>query len=125
MQETGESRTGCSRCGEPIHSIKARVTIESGPLHATHPVLDLCTGCSDSLERWMARRGRGRPGGGHSHAHSHSHRPGGLDNAAMYLSQSGQQALWADGERGRQVVIMLVLLSALGVGGFLIMSLLG
>jgi len=106
--------------------VVARVGIESGPLSASHPVLELCAGCSDSLERWLARRGRSRGGHSPSHSPSHSHHHGGLDGPAMFAtSAAGQQVLWAEGERGRQIVIALVLISAFAVGAFLFMSVLG
>lgn len=115
----------CGRCGEPIEEFRARVAIESGPLHATHPVLELCDYCSESLERWLARRGRGRHGssGPHSHSHSHSHRHGAYDDPALFSAPPSQVVLSLPGDAGRQILLLAVILAALGIGMFLLASL--
>lgn len=113
----------CGRCGEPIEQVRARVLIESGPLHETHPVLELCDYCSESLERWMARRGRGRRGSSGSHSHSHSHRHGGYDDPALFSAAPSQEVLSLPGEAGRQILLLAVILAVFGIGIFLFVSL--
>lgn len=38
--------------------VSSQVSIESGPLHASHPRLALCAHCTESLEAWVHRRHR-------------------------------------------------------------------
>lgn len=103
----------CSRCDEPIEEVAARVAIESGPLHASHPVLHLCTGCSESLERWLARRHRGRSSRGSSRAHSHRH--GEDDSPARFSGEADTGLVSPRSEGARQIIVTLVVLAIFAV----------
>jgi hypothetical protein len=102
----------CDRCRDPIDEVAARVAIESGPLHELHPLLDLCAACSESLERWFARRGRGRPsrgaGGGFR---EHSHRHGDDDSPAAMAGELGSGTLFLQGDQARQILLTVIVVA--------------
>jgi len=107
-----EPNKRCSRCSDPIDAIVARVAIESGPLHDSHPVLDLCVGCSESLERWMARRGRGRSSrGGPGGPRDHYHRHGEEDLAAMAPPGLSSSALFLHSDVARQLLLTVIVVA--------------
>jgi hypothetical protein len=113
MSEPGKT---CSRCSEPIDEIRARVAIESGPLHDSHPVLELCAGCSESLERWMARRGRGRSrraSGDGLHERSHRHHFEAEDPVSF--PTPGVLSLQSDSARQILLAVIVIAIFALSV----------
>ena len=46
----------CDRCGERIESGRTLAIVETGPLRARWPTLDLCTTCADALTAWLVEK---------------------------------------------------------------------
>lgn len=122
MSESGEV---CGRCGHPINEVVARLAIESGPLHDSHPTMDLCAGCSESLERWVARRGRGRSSrrssGGGSHERSHRESE---DEAPAAFSQLASGVMFLQSENARQILVTLIVVAIFALSVTFLVSIL-
>jgi len=102
----------CGRCGDPISEVAARVVIETGPLHATAPELNLCSHCSDSLTRWLARR-RSGPSLGSSGSEGSHRRGGHRSEHRHHRSSEGELAVpLGDGEMGRRIVLAAMIVLA-------------
>lgn len=115
----------CSRCSEPIDRVVARIAIESGPLHDSHPVMDLCVDCSESLERWIARRrhgrsSRGASGGGpreHFHRHADEYGP-----AEPYSPETGGGVLFLGSDSARQIIVTMIVVAIFALSATLFAS---
>lgn len=59
MDPMNESKDQCDRCGEPVTDEPSLILIESGPLHAERPRLNICGKCGESFQRWVDRRKEG------------------------------------------------------------------
>jgi len=56
-----ETTACCGRCSRTIEDTPIGVSVDSGPLHETDPILRICPDCASSLSRWL-ERGRRRAG---------------------------------------------------------------
>src|SRR4051794_31544672 len=89
MAETGET---CGRCGSPLKGEPVVILIQSGPLHASHPVLNLCPSCANSLTRWYVR-GQGSSAARPTKSSAPSDRPSHRERHRRRSRRRGRRAL--------------------------------